>query len=1834
MSKDRRVHAEHWARSHNAQPCCKPSIGSQINAQLQETSNVTESETSPHIKASIKRAVVSRPSSLQASKTRPRTWIRTVAILGLLLVAVLPVMGADSSDAVAASLSVASTTGPDSKPNSLADDPELRALSADESDGDDQDSIDDDAKESSSSLSDELDSIDEPQPEEGERDDEGGIGIVGGFSGVSSFNPNNKGASLSLDKDMTSVVALSRESGMLLGSFTAEGQVTTGCSFYNSDGSILQSFFGGTLISLNSTQVGYVAGVDANGQIDDMAMGVNGPVNALFCHQDTKQVFVGGSFTSTISGLTTSIATRRSASTGGIAIYNVTSKAWRQVPFHGLDGPVYDFTGFGDAVYAVGDFSTTFDNATYVPLNTQPLNLTACNIVGGNNAEISGFTDPRSTICTNGRDAPNFTWLLRDLLDGYMTINFPFKATPSLLRLMNTMYEGRGTSTFRVMAVENNQVLAMTYLDPETKEEAFCTQGCPLQHNTDWQEFRFVDGDEMLANITGIMIKIDEYYGMGGGLNKVELYQRDPHVYAIDIYNGSPCGYSRVRPTTSLVGGWAETTAASYHGTYRTLTVDVADIKSPNVKGSVIQMSPYIPEAGFYKVFMKIPGCQNTNTCQRRSAALVTLTTNQNNTIPSIAVNQHNVLDEETEIARVYAPASTTEYSATVTIGLYSDGDFDPQTTKVEVVVDYLRFERITSFDKLGGVIRLDPDLDSDKQLASAIYDSLKDVLPEDSVVHAVTSGLSNSTEPEQVLFLGGKFGGEDQGYYNIAQYSDRRLTPLNATGLYGTVHSLTFMDTSLYVGGEFNGTADLKTALNNMAQYNTTDETWYPLNGGADGPVTSVVPYSPFGPHVVAFAGSFSTLYAAAGSEDQNLTSSGLAMWDASAAQWTSLPYIKATPTLLFADPWKSQDHNVALIAGSFSAVAALEANGTVLLTSDGGIKSLNMPDAGLQPDSEGRLVVNSGLWYAKDNTTTPVLVVGGQFQTQDGTTNLAQLQDGKWQNLVDGIDGEVLSINNAANLLFVGGVSNISIDPKNNKPSGFGGLVVYNMDKKDTVGVQNLQGPDGSDRSSVRINKIAVRADTSMVVVGGNFTTAGGLLSCPYVCTLDINESQWSPLATSTLVDQVTDMIFADKLVVAGTFKNGTGPTSYLMTYDFDINFWSNITGAENLPGPVTTLTYADHEESAGMYYVIGTSESDGTPYLAKFDGASIILADFTVGSQSKIHSMLVVPRSRIPSSVLGTQSSMSRRSEMPIPAGYVLAVSGDLYLPGGSRASSAFFYDNQWAAFLSTIQSNGESGFVNSVFFEIPPTNVYQRHRLSVALVILVAIAIALGITFLIVFVGLVYIYLRNRREAAATASAASAALAATAGGMGAAGTTKNPLTTTLLGAGTISGTAAAATSVGARSGAGGAVGAGSGTAPAGMTDYRTGIAAAAGSAMAAGTKRYTQGDQYRNVAGSRDTWGDDNAFAGEPVSYESIVPESGRLNSGSPAGLAGLAMAGRQAAVSSDTYVHYDDKKGADSKYAHIDNANESLDSIFESAAAEAEAEEKNLARERAISASSKDADLGINSDPNAMSMGMNDASAAMAAGAVGAAAAASHGRHMPTPQHYDSDANLVAFDSGSESNRYSRTSMYRPDSTNPFEQRMAMRESQGAFPPAGPFADTDDGVGHVPMPSAYLMDSEHSTAAALAGASPAIGISSGVAVGAAAGAAGKSSAKNLRRRSETTSTRHTDGDLSVSQSPSSRPSGESSVNGSTTHLPIRDSLKQYPVFYAKFTFSSRETGELGFRAGERVFVIDQSDEIWWMGIVDHGSDQPLEQGVFPATYVSSEPPKSTDWSELM
>ncbi|KAJ2796034.1 hypothetical protein H4S07_006329, partial [Coemansia furcata] len=262
---------------------------------------------------------------------------------------------------------------------------------------------------------------------------------------------------------------------------------------------------------------------------------------------------------------------------------------------------------------------------------------------------------------------------MRDKLTGFYRIDFPFKTTPSLLRLMNTMYQDRGTKAIRIEAASTNQALTMSYLDPVTKSEQFCTQSCPVPANYDWQEYRFVDNHTTLGNISGIVINIVDWYGMGGGFNKIELYQRDPRVYADARFSSSPCSQGSSRPLSTITGDWQTTTPASYHGTYKTLTVAKADINSAQTQSARVRMVPYVPESGFYKIYMMVPGCQNTNTCLQRSSARVELAMTRKRAVLA-TVAQHNFADEEVDVYTGYIPASTQEFSMSISVGLDADG--------------------------------------------------------------------------------------------------------------------------------------------------------------------------------------------------------------------------------------------------------------------------------------------------------------------------------------------------------------------------------------------------------------------------------------------------------------------------------------------------------------------------------------------------------------------------------------------------------------------------------------------------------------------------------------------------------------------------------------------------------------------------------------------------------------------------------------------------------------------------------------------------------------------------------------------------------------------------------------------------------------------------------------------------------------------------------------------------------------------------------------------------------------------------------------------------------
>jgi hypothetical protein len=71
--------------------------------------------------------------------------------------------------------------------------------------------------------------------------------------------------------------------------------------------------------------------------------------------------------------------------------------------------------------------------------------------------------------------------------------------------------------------------------------------------------------------------------------------------------------------------------------------------------------------------------------------------------------------------------------------------------------------------------------------------------------------------------------------------------------------------------------------------------------------------------------------------------------------------------------------------------------------------------------------------------------------------------------------------------------------------------------------------------------------------------------------------------------------------------------------------------------------------------------------------------------------------------------------------------------------------------------------------------------------------------------------------------------------------------------------------------------------------------------------------------------------------------------------------------------------------------------------------------------------------------------------------------------------------------------------------------------------------------------------------------------------------------------------------------------------------------EYSVMYAQYPFTASNENELSFKPGDTIYVLDRSDEVWWLGYIDNGPDVPPSQGVFPASYVSESPPADSAWN---
>ncbi|UZJ54620.1 hypothetical protein CBS101457_003940 [Exobasidium rhododendri] len=385
----------------------------------------------------------------------------------------------------------------------------------------------------------------------------GSVGVSGNFDGVSLYQPES--VSNSFDST-TSSLLLRDSSGALtkINETNAGGQIRTICQRSSAPRTV---YVGGLFNQIAGMNASNVAAYDPTSKNwTTLNGGLDGPVNALYCDDTHELVYVGGSF---VRPSNVSNVTDTSRYLGGVASWNITGNQWVPAPFGGVNGSVSDivvgvnssvlrFTGAFDVGFASlpagAANSGTNTSASALSAAWAPLPLGQSEFQGGPASNSTDFNDPAQILCPQGLDGANNTFLFADNTTGRLTMR-AFRDLPVKgVRLANTYVDGRGTDQFSVISIPDNTELELLYLDPVTLKNVTCTYNCPLFHNDTipYQDFIITDNPANglvngVKQMTGLQITVSTWFGAGAGFHLMQLLSDGGWAFAYDGYNRAQC---------------------------------------------------------------------------------------------------------------------------------------------------------------------------------------------------------------------------------------------------------------------------------------------------------------------------------------------------------------------------------------------------------------------------------------------------------------------------------------------------------------------------------------------------------------------------------------------------------------------------------------------------------------------------------------------------------------------------------------------------------------------------------------------------------------------------------------------------------------------------------------------------------------------------------------------------------------------------------------------------------------------------------------------------------------------------------------------------------------------------------------------------------------------------------------------------------------------------------------------------------------------------------------------------------------------------------------------
>ncbi|KAL2258203.1 hypothetical protein VTK26DRAFT_8578 [Humicola hyalothermophila] len=1158
----------------------------------------------------------------------------------------------------------------------------------------------------------------------------GRVALAGDFSAISLYQFEEQNENSHRNNGSESLL-VRMPNGIFAPIVNTDATIRTMCTFDAGNGTIV--VMGGNFTSIRglepdatATQSTAMALFDpATGTVTPIR-GLSGRVNALLCDQDRNTVFVGGSFVG-------------ANSTNALAWEG--SNGWVNLPFAGFNGPVTSMTKASNGNIIFGGSFTGLGNASAPSTpDGQVINLSTATVTGGSSSAVQGFSDPRNIICQrSGEDGPGKTWLLADNTPGFWQAKFRYGFRPTKLRLHNTHRDGRGTRTWRFTALPINGIMNFTYIDPATGQNASCTSECPLSDDESirFQDFHFVN----VIGMNEFRIDISAFYGLGGGLNGIELFGDDIFAFAINEFNEPACAGLEFPSAATATGPWAVT--PSYSSTAEYLT---AQLTGPIEESSAsVVFEPDIRESGHYSINLYTPGCIQDNTCATRGQVRLTgqMTADPTKSAP-IDVNlfQTNNFDKYDQIYFGLIDASS--------------GDFRPRVTMTPVpgqslptmsfVAQRMSFTLINSTGGLNGLYEYAPGsaVNASEFMKSA-FNRLGANFTERSAVNALaTSG--------DTTYIAGNFtSGSASNIVALKGGDDDATVSSLDGGLNGEVRSMFLLnDTRLFVGGSFTSTQDSSAkGLNNVAVYDILKNTWNPLGAGVNGRVSDVVGMtmnvtSSTPEVVVSVSGHFDKLNAFG--DNPAVDVDGFGVWVPSQGNWLqniNLPLESVEGVLSASILDLTGDGS--LYAGSLSSFS-VGATGAAIL-GDGTLNELPVDIASTVTSGSGTLAKRDDnpadgstngvvAGFFDTNNGRNLTILGGHFSatTTDGSTahNLVII-DGSDDDRVSGL-GDQISQNSTfvalavhEDILFAGGRVDGTVNG-----AGINGLVTYNVASKSF----NTQPPPLSG-SNPTVSSILVRPNTGDVYVGGSFTSAGSL-GCPGVCYFSTAASQWNQ-AGQNLGGNVSSLLWAtgNILLAGGNLTINNTVSTFLAKYDTGTQTWDNYPSANQLPGPVTVLTAGASD--GGQIWVAGTSSSDGSIYLMKFDGTT-----FQPAGQSVLE-----PGTNIRG--LQIFSLTESHNETPLmKADESLLITGAIVLAGFGSASAVIFDGEKFAPFALTTTAANEPGSIARIFSERGDFFAKGGKRMPLVFVVLIGLAIALGLMLLIVVAGLLLDRLRKRRE----------------------------------------------------------------------------------------------------------------------------------------------------------------------------------------------------------------------------------------------------------------------------------------------------------------------------------------------------------------------------------------------------------------------------------------------------------------------------------------------------